>query len=87
MEASYVSGQTIIEPTTNSRNFYLFQYDTGGFKFPGNIDEFTIRNSVETSDWISTKFNNQDSPSTFWTEGVEPPPSTVEAPSMLLEFI
>jgi hypothetical protein len=39
----------------------------GSSQFPGNIDEFRIRTGSETADWIATEYNNQNSPSTFYT--------------------
>jgi len=40
-----------------------------GYTFPGIIDEMKISNIVRSSDWILTEYNNQNSPSTFYTVG------------------
>lgn len=39
--------------------------------FVGNIDEVKITNREETADWIATEYNNQSSPSTFYTVSAE----------------
>jgi hypothetical protein len=35
----------------------------------GNLDEFRISNSARSTDWIATDYNNQKSPSTFYSVG------------------
>ncbi len=35
--------------------------------FDGKLDEIKISDSVRTPDWIKTEFNNQNSPSTFYS--------------------
>lgn len=37
--------------------------------FNGDIDEFRISNVARSSDWITTEFNNQDDPSSFYSIG------------------
>ena len=37
----------------------------------GIIDECRISNSVRSADWIATEYNNQNSPSTFYSYGGE----------------
>ncbi|GLZ30123.1 hypothetical protein Lesp02_23130 [Lentzea sp. NBRC 105346] len=37
--------------------------------FPGSVDEFRVTDTVPTAGWISTQYNNQNSPSTFMTLG------------------
>jgi YD repeat-containing protein len=37
--------------------------------FNGSIDEVTISNSPRSGDWVQTEYNNQGSPSTFYTFG------------------
>jgi hypothetical protein len=39
--------------------------------FTGGIDELRVSNTVRLADWIATEFNNQNSPSTFYTVGAE----------------
>ena len=60
---------TLLDPQGNSNWLY----------FNGNLDEVTISNVARSSDWIQTEYNNQASPSTFYTlysagtVGVTPP--------------
>jgi hypothetical protein len=39
--------------------------------YVGNIDEVKITNREETADWIATEYNNQNTPSTFYTVSAE----------------
>lgn len=43
----------------------------GGINWAGGLDEIRLSNSVLTSTWISTEYNNQNSPSTFYSVGAE----------------
>lgn len=51
----------------SSSTLYLGQNDGGSRTWDGHIDEFRIRNGQTTGDWDLTEYNNQNSPSTFWT--------------------
>jgi hypothetical protein len=42
-----------------------------GDDFDGTIDELRISDIARSADWISTQYNNQSSPSTFYTIGAE----------------
>ncbi len=42
-----------------------------GSFFKGNIDEVKLSNREETADWIKTEYENQNSPSTFYTVSAE----------------
>ncbi len=35
--------------------------------FNGNLDEVSVSNIAQSGDWIKTEYNNQGSPSTFYT--------------------
>jgi YD repeat-containing protein len=39
-----------------------------------SLDEIRISNTARSADWIATEYNNQSSPSTFYTPGVENAP-------------
>jgi len=41
------------------------------YSYDGHLDEVRISNIVRDADWISTTYNNQNSPSTFYTLGSE----------------
>ncbi len=43
-----------------------------GNRLQGRIDEVRVAKSVLSADWISTEYNNQSSPSTFYTISAEP---------------
>jgi kumamolisin len=52
---------------------------TANFFHQGSIDEFRFSNSVRSAGWIGTEYNNQSSPSTFFSVGPQqgsglPPP-------------
>jgi hypothetical protein len=49
---------------------------TSALKFVGKVDEIRIKKSVNSADWISTEYNNQSSPSTFYSIGSEETPSS-----------
>lgn len=40
---------------------------------PGTMDELKISNAVRSGDWVTSEYNNQFSPSTFYTVGSETP--------------
>lgn len=42
-----------------------------GVEFPGTIDEFRISNVIRSAGWVATEYNNQNSPSTFLSLGIE----------------
>lgn len=62
-----------IVPTNGTSTFVIGNssdaFDSLGFD--GVIDEVRISNSVRSLNWIATEYNNQNSPSTFWTTGTE----------------
>ncbi|MFQ5923287.1 MAG: DUF2341 domain-containing protein, partial [Anaerolineales bacterium] len=45
--------------------------DPAGNNFAGHLDEFRISNLARPLTWIATEYNNQSSPSTFYTVGGE----------------
>jgi hypothetical protein len=44
---------------------------SGSFRFNGRMDELRISSTGRTADWILTSYNNQNSPSTFYSVGAE----------------
>ena len=43
-----------------------------GNRFNGQMDEVRVANTALSADWILTEYNNQNSPSTFYTISAEP---------------
>jgi hypothetical protein len=71
--------QTIV-PVTNV-NQTNFGKDGGGdnsFYLVGSIDEPRISSIARSADWIATEYNNQSSPSTFFSSGL----TQTQAPSV-----
>jgi len=56
--------------TDNSDYFGRSQYGSDEGLY-GNIDEFRISNTNRSAGWIATSYNNQNSPSTFYTVSSE----------------
>lgn len=42
---------------------------TGAYFWTGDMEEFRISSDQKSADWIATEFNNQNSPSTFYSVG------------------
>jgi hypothetical protein len=63
------SGQAAL--VTDSNNvFKIGRYQVGSQGYTdGIIDEVRVAASVRSSGWVSTEYNNQNSPSTFYTVG------------------
>jgi biopolymer transport protein ExbB len=55
---------------SSGSTFFGKRQDSTGF-FSGTMDEVRISNAVRSADWITTTYNNQNSPSTFYTVGSE----------------
>jgi len=67
------SGQTVAPLPTNEP-FLIGARDANGGTLSylnGSIDEVRISNAALSADWISTEYNNQSSPFTFYTIGSE----------------
>jgi len=69
----YVDGASKLTTTmTNSlqsNGLYLGWTGSSTQYFTGTMDEVRVSNMVRSSDWIKTEYNNQNSPSTFYTVG------------------
>lgn len=59
---------TIVNGTDNT---YIGIKGNATFGMDGLIDEVRISNFVRSADWVKTEYNNMNSPSTFYTVGVE----------------
>jgi hypothetical protein len=64
----YIDGARVgaVSFKSNAQITYLGNYQ-GGSQQWGKVDEARISNTARSADWIATEFNNQNSPSTFYT--------------------
>jgi len=66
-------------PNWPAENTYIGDRSGGGRQFHGIIDEVRLSDVVRSGDWVTTCFNNQYMPSSFYTVGIEersPPTGT-----------
>lgn len=56
--------------TNNANYFGRSQYNADEGLY-GNFDEFRISNTTRSAGWIATSYNNQNTPSSFYTVGSE----------------
>ncbi|WP_373518413.1 LamG-like jellyroll fold domain-containing protein [Pricia sp.] len=56
-------------PDGLAQNLYLGKRGPDNYHFNGFLDEFKISGTVRSDDWITTEYNNQNSPSTFALKG------------------
>lgn len=64
---------------TNS-NLFMGAIDANSQYFNGTIDEMRLSNVARSDGWLATSYNNQNSPSTFYTisaESMEPTPTLI----------
>lgn len=72
IEASYSSTANATGVDNDAgNNFHLAQDSFHRFFYDGKLDEARVSNAVRTAGWITTSYNNQSSPSTFYTVGNE----------------
>ncbi|MCK5413091.1 MAG: DUF2341 domain-containing protein, partial [Candidatus Pacebacteria bacterium] len=64
---------------TDIRNTRIGKRSDGGAYFQGSIDEVRISNTARSADWIATEYNNQSTPTEFYSLGIE----EVQSPSNL----
>lgn len=62
---------TIEKNTANTASFNIGSINDGATYFTGAINEVRISNIARSADWIRTEYNNQNSPSMFYTIGSE----------------
>jgi biopolymer transport protein ExbB len=68
------TGGITLDPSSlgnNDRNYFgISQYDDDHGLY-GNFDEFRISNTTRSASWITTSYNNQNNPASFYTIGSE----------------
>ncbi len=71
--SAYLNGSLMgtLSSTTWSNTNYLQLGERAGYSqfFAGTLDELRVSNIVRSADWISAEYNNQNSPSTFYSVG------------------
>jgi hypothetical protein len=74
------TGGITLDPSSlgadNANYFGRSQYNADEGLY-GNFDEFRISNTTRNANWITTSYNNQNSPSTFYTVSAEVPGSAL----------
>ncbi|MDQ5949056.1 MAG: trimeric autotransporter adhesin, partial [Patescibacteria group bacterium] len=62
---------TSVTQTPQSNASDLLYVGGGGYSepFPGKIDEARVSLSTRTVDWVTTSYNNQSSPNSFYAYG------------------
>jgi hypothetical protein len=68
---SISAGSTEIGTYTNPLYVGVAPYNHNQYYVTGTIDEVRISNKARSAGWIATEYNNQSSPSTFYTFGGE----------------
>ncbi|HEY4508763.1 MAG TPA: LamG domain-containing protein [Candidatus Paceibacterota bacterium] len=68
---SGVADGTTAISSDSSNTAYIGNRDGQERTFNGILDEIHVSNTVRSTDWIKTEYNNQNSPSTFYTVGSE----------------
>lgn len=76
VDGTHITSVTTIDDTTSSDFTTSYPFNIGamnnsGSFFNGKIDEVRTASVVRSADWISTEYNNQNSPSTFVIVGSE----------------
>ena len=76
-------------PAHSAKGLNIGAADLGAYSryFDGSIDEVRISNTARSADWIATEYNNQNSPSTFYTVGSETPAGGTTVNSGFFQFM
>jgi len=70
-DGSLIAGPIAASPTTSSNPGAVIGSAYGAFYFNGDLDELRISSTNRSAAWITTEYNNQNSPGTFITMGSE----------------
>ncbi len=68
---SSVDFPTTMQSTTTQLDIGRREFATVEDYFSGSMDELRISASAPSANWITTEYNNQNAPNTFWTKGTE----------------
>ena len=64
------AGSNVASLVWDANNWRLGMNTDSDHQYKGVLDEVRISNSVRSADWITTEYNNQNSPATFYGIGV-----------------
>jgi len=70
-DGSLIAGPIAASPATSSNPGAVIGSAFGAFYFNGDVDELRISSTNRSAAWITTEYNNQNSPGTFITMGSE----------------
>jgi hypothetical protein len=70
-DGSLIAGPVAASPATSSNPGAVIGSAFGAFYFNGDVDELRISSTNRSAAWITTEYNNQNSPGTFITMGSE----------------
>ncbi len=68
--ASFSDSPDLGGMTNGTADLELGARGSGGYYFDGTLDEFRLTQQLRTSDWVSTEYNNQNFPETFFTVNI-----------------
>ncbi len=79
VSAATTSGSTgsANSPLTGSGGAKIGRHDAWATNLAGTIDEVRMASTTRSAGWILTEYNNQGSPSTFYTFGAETSPGSI----------
>lgn len=71
-DRSFTGNTTVQGASSGTLKFGIEPWDANASQFDGDMDEIHIASTIRSSDWILTEYNNQNSPSTFYSISSEP---------------
>ena len=78
---SLIAGPNSASPSSISLSSAAIGSRFGDFLFNGDVDEVRICSTARSAAWITTEYNNQNSPGSFITMGSESSPSATPTPT------
>lgn len=69
--ATLQAGTYTANPETSTSGTAIGNFSYANTNLAKNMDEMRISNVVRSADWVLTEYNNQNSPSTFFSVGAE----------------
>lgn len=72
--ASQISAPSGTVADDSAKDLYIAETVLGSGDYSGVMDEVRLSDTLRSADWIQTEYNNQNSPSTFYSIGSEASP-------------